>query len=203
MSIHTLYIYIIICLFNYSITHEPHLLSRFGHQAPVTGIDALSRERAITAGGFDCTIRIWKIAEESQLIYNGHRGSIECVRLINEENFLSSGDDGSLCVWSVMKKKPLCTREKAHGVNATNGQANWISAIATLTNTDIIASGKNEFTLTTFVNTLNIPCSRLGFVRHHQFTRIACSFIQHHPQRFRRQRRIDQAVETRRPLSDH
>lgn len=70
------------------------LLFRFGHQAPVTGIDALSRERAITAGGFDCTIRIWKIAEESQLIYNGHRGSIECVRLINEENFLSSGDDG-------------------------------------------------------------------------------------------------------------
>lgn len=70
------------------------LLFRFGHQAPVTGIDALSHERAITAGGFDCTIRIWKIAEESQLIYNGHRGSIECVRLINEENFLSSGDDG-------------------------------------------------------------------------------------------------------------
>lgn len=137
-------------------------LCRFGHQAPVTGIDALSRERAISAGGFDCTIRIWKIAEESQLIYNGHRGSIECVRLINEENFLSSGDDGwvlvppqatreilismylfsSLCVWSVMKKKPLCVREKAHGVSATNGQPNWISAIATLTNADIIASGK-------------------------------------------------------------
>lgn len=67
---------------------------RFGHQAAITDIDALSRERAITSGGSDCSIRIWKLAEESQLIYNGHKGSIESVRLINDENFLSSGDDG-------------------------------------------------------------------------------------------------------------
>lgn len=67
---------------------------RFGHQAAITDIDALTRERAITSGGSDCSIRIWKLAEESQLIYNGHKGSIENVRLINEENFLSSGDDG-------------------------------------------------------------------------------------------------------------
>lgn len=42
----------------------------------------------------DCSVRIWKITEESQLIYNGHRGSIEDVKLINDENFLSCGDDG-------------------------------------------------------------------------------------------------------------
>lgn len=114
---------------------------RFGHQAPITGIDALSRERAITSGGSDCTIRIWKIVEESQLIYNGHQGNIENVKLINEENFLSSGDDGSLGVWSVMKKKPLCMRPLAHG-KAENGEANWISAIATIINSDIVASGE-------------------------------------------------------------
>lgn len=39
-----------------------------------------------------------------------------------------------------MKKKPLCVKELAHGV-AENGVANWISSIATLMNTDIIASG--------------------------------------------------------------
>lgn len=67
---------------------------RFGHQAPITGIDAISRERAITSGGPDCTLRIWKITEESQLIFNGHRDSVENVKLINDENFLSSGVDG-------------------------------------------------------------------------------------------------------------
>lgn len=71
-----------------------YIFFSYGHQAAITAIDALSRERAVTAGGGDCSVRIWKIAEESQLIYVGHRGSIESVRLINEENFLSSGDDG-------------------------------------------------------------------------------------------------------------
>lgn len=47
----------------------------------------------------------------------------------------------SLCVWSAMKKKPLHTKELAHGKSTENAQANWISAVATLINTDIVASG--------------------------------------------------------------
>lgn len=41
-----------------------------------------------------------------------------------------------------MKKKPLHTKELAHGKSTENGQANWISAVATLINTDILASGE-------------------------------------------------------------
>lgn len=67
---------------------------RYGHQSAITCIDALSRERAVTAGGSDRSVRIWKIVEESQLVYNGHSGSIDIVKLINEENFISAGDDG-------------------------------------------------------------------------------------------------------------
>lgn len=78
----------------WSLDEMAYVETLYGHQSGITGIDALARERAITAGGADCSIRIWKIAEESQLIYNGHSGSIESVRLINEENFLSAGDDG-------------------------------------------------------------------------------------------------------------
>lgn len=43
-----------------------------------------------------------------------------------------------------MKKKPLCVRPLAHGKADENGQANWISSITTLINTDIIASGKSK-----------------------------------------------------------
>jgi len=39
-------------------------------------------------------LRIWKITEESQLIYNGHKESIECVKYINDEHFVSGGMDG-------------------------------------------------------------------------------------------------------------
>lgn len=78
----------------WSLDEMAYVETLYGHQSGITAIDALARERAITAGGSDCSIRIWKIAEESQLIYNGHSGSIESVRLLNEENFLSAGDDG-------------------------------------------------------------------------------------------------------------
>ncbi|EAT35582.1 AAEL012260-PA [Aedes aegypti] len=114
----------------------------YGHQTPVTSIDALSRERAITSGGTDCSIRIWKIVEESQLVYNcpPSTDSVECVKLIGDEHFLSCGTDGSLSVWSSGKKKPMNTVQFAHGKTA-NGEANWITAIASLLNTDVIASG--------------------------------------------------------------
>jgi len=40
-----------------------------------------------------------------------------------------------------MKKKPLCIVTAAHGICATNNEPNWISAVAALPNTDLIASG--------------------------------------------------------------
>jgi hypothetical protein len=45
----------------------------FGHQAGITALDALSRERAVTCSA-DKTYRLWKVVEESQLLFQGiHR----------------------------------------------------------------------------------------------------------------------------------
>lgn len=128
----------------WSLDEMTYVESLFGHQAGITSVDVLSRERAVTSGGRDHTVRIWKVVEESQLIYNGHIGSIDAVKLINEEHFLSCGDDGQLCVWGTKKKKPLCTVEFAHGIAAQNKEPNWISSISTLTNTDLVASGSQD-----------------------------------------------------------
>ncbi len=65
-----------------------------GHQDRVTGIDAGLRERAVTCGGRDGTVRVWKIVEESQLVFNGPAVSIDAIRLINEEHFVTAGEDG-------------------------------------------------------------------------------------------------------------
>ncbi|CAB3368616.1 Hypothetical predicted protein [Cloeon dipterum] len=128
----------------WSLDEMTYIESLFGHQATVTSIDALSRERAITSGGRDNSLRIWKIVEESQLIYNGHKGSIDCVKLINEEYFLSCGDDGTLCLWGSMKKKPIAVIENAHGFNSENDQPYWVSSIAACLNTDLVASGSMD-----------------------------------------------------------
>lgn len=43
----------------------------FGHLSGVTALDALVKDRAISSGGWDNSIRIWKVPEESHLILNG------------------------------------------------------------------------------------------------------------------------------------
>ncbi len=129
----------------------------FGHQDRITGIDAGVRERAVSSGGRDGSVRVWKIVEESQLVFNGPACSTDCVRLMDEDHFVTCGEDGHLSVWGTMKKKPLCTVEAAHGreqnvpdglgefgpSGADESVPNWVSAIAALPMTDLIASGKN------------------------------------------------------------
>lgn len=78
----------------------------FGHEAEILGIDCLERERAITCGGRDRSVRIWKIPEESQLVFHAHSGcgSIECVSLINEDHFVTGSDDGFAKFLRIYKK---------------------------------------------------------------------------------------------------
>lgn len=123
----------------------------FGHQDAITAIDSLSRQRAITAGGRDGSARIWKVLEESQLVFNGHSGSMDCIRLINENHFISGADDGSLALWSVMKKKPIRVIKNAHKESTSvlsestqKSEGNWISSVAALHNTDLVASGSKD-----------------------------------------------------------
>ena len=64
----------------------------------------------MTCGGRDTSCRVWKLVEESQLVFSGHRDSIDCIRLINEEHWVTGGQDGyvtqtqegsfvSMCSW--------------------------------------------------------------------------------------------------------
>lgn len=126
----------------WSLDEMAYVETLFGHQANIHSIDTLYKDRVVTSGGRD--LRIWKITEETQLIFNGHVGNIDNVRMINEDHFISSGDDGQICIWSIMRKKPLCVIENSHGTNATNQEPYWISAVAPFVNTDLVASGSRE-----------------------------------------------------------
>jgi len=106
----------------------------FGHQDTVHGIDANTRERAITAGGRDNTIRIFKIPEETQLVYRGHQGSIDCIALLNDVYFVSGGDDGAINFWSTKRKKPICVMRNAHA-------GSWVTALGAIINSDSFVSG--------------------------------------------------------------
>jgi ribosomal RNA-processing protein 9 len=115
----------------------------YGHHSEVLGLDSLNQERALSVGS-DRTLRLWKVVDETQLIFRGHEASIDCVSMTNEEIFVSGSQDGAVAVWSVRKKKPIASRPRAHGLggcDVANSLDNWISSVAAMRFTDVFASG--------------------------------------------------------------
>lgn len=51
---------------------------------------------------------------------------------------VSGGEDGYVCLWSSIKKKPVCSIPEAHGPDS------WIICVATCLYTDLFASGSNN-----------------------------------------------------------
>lgn len=119
----------------------------FGHQTEVTCIDMLQKDRLVTAGGMENIVRVWKIQEETQLIFNGTGGSIDSVKKIDSAHFVTGSDNGGVSVWGTLKKKPLCNINNAHGINNSNSQPNWITAVGALENSDLVVSGSCDGTL--------------------------------------------------------
>eukprot|EP00048_Salpingoeca_helianthica_P023995 m.28934 g.28934 ORF g.28934 m.28934 type:complete len:467 (+) comp9121_c1_seq2:2757-4157(+) len=110
----------------------------FGHEDAVMGIAALDRERAVSVGGRDHSLRVWKVVEESQLVLQAPRGNIDCLAMITESNFVTGSDDGSISLWDVAKKKPVCSFRNAHGPDG------WITALAAIPFADIVVSGSSD-----------------------------------------------------------
>lgn len=111
-----------------------------GHQDAITGLDAFMRESCITSGGRDQSVIVYVLVEDKQLRFSGHHDSIDGVKLINERTFVTYGQDGYLALWTTLKKRPHFVVKAAHGYQ-NNGLPNWLTAVATLINTDIMASG--------------------------------------------------------------
>uniref|UniRef100_A0A8B9P6W7 U3 small nucleolar RNA-interacting protein 2 n=1 Tax=Apteryx owenii TaxID=8824 RepID=A0A8B9P6W7_APTOW len=130
----------------WNVAENAYIETLFGHQDIITGLDSLSRECCVTSGGRDGTVRVWKIPEESQLVFYGHQGSIDCIQLINEEHMVSGADDGSIALWGLTKKKPLALVRQAHGTHGSQSlqQPYWISAVAALRNSDLVATGSHS-----------------------------------------------------------
>lgn len=125
-------------------------------------IACLDQEHCVTVGSRDATLRLWKIAEQTQLVFRGGNttkysppsestegskamqfveGSMDKVAMLDESNFVTGGDSGSLCLWHTSKKKPTDTVPVAHGLSVINSQPHGITALAAVPYTDLIISG--------------------------------------------------------------
>ncbi|KAF9115737.1 pre-rRNA processing protein [Mortierella sp. AM989] len=88
-------------------------------------------------------------------------GSMDCLAMIDEENFLTGGDSGTISLWNVNKKKAVFSMPLAHGFHTqpldySNGEAMpnggvetpyWITALASLRYSDMFVSGSWDGTI--------------------------------------------------------
>lgn len=62
---------------------------------------------------------------------------------MNEDWYVTGGEDGNLALWFAMKKKPATVISAAHG-HGPSGMPRWISALGCLPQSDLVVSGSND-----------------------------------------------------------
>jgi hypothetical protein len=71
----------------------------YGHFDSIQQIDILGWPRVISCGGHDKTCRLFKIFEDSHLVFNSHfdSTSVDTISMINEEHFVTGTANGYSC----------------------------------------------------------------------------------------------------------
>ena len=64
------------------------------------------------------------------------------MRLLNEDSFLSAGQDGGLHYWKTSQKRPVMSCHAVHGYDACNPR--WISSMATVKFSNLAATGSYD-----------------------------------------------------------
>ena len=113
----------------------------FGHEHNITSIDCAiggsdTNVKVITSGGQDCTIRVWKIVTESQLVFFTNDVVVDVAKFVNSEYFVAGNNNGDVSLWKCDKKKPIFVQKSAH--------ATWIVSLAVLANSNLMASGASD-----------------------------------------------------------
>jgi ribosomal RNA-processing protein 9 len=119
----------------YNVDQMAYVETLYGHTSDVTAIDSLYRDRCLSASR-DKTIRLWKVVEETQLMFRASPfiQSVDALSMLNEEQFVTGGQDGSVCAWINTKKKPTSVVSQAHG-------GEWITSVGAQKFTDVCFSG--------------------------------------------------------------
>jgi len=128
------------CIRHYNLNEMMYLETLYGHQFGVTGVDCHLKERPVSVGR-DRTSRVWKIAEDTHLIFRGGAkiASADSVRVMKDNWFLTGHEDGNLGLWMSERKRAVVNISQAHGATGNIGRS--ISAIGSLRGSDLAVTG--------------------------------------------------------------
>lgn len=98
----------------------------FGHQDHILGVASMITDQCVSVGSRDRTARLWKVVDETQLVFRAggmskhcqySLNSTDCVAALPPTHFVTGSDSGAISLWSIHKKKPLHTIYEAHGLD--------------------------------------------------------------------------------------
>ena len=130
------------CVRVWNVAQRGFVETLFGHQEGITALDAVG-EQSLVSAGEDRTLRLWKVDEETQLVFGGGSSPLDAVAMLSPTSFVAGAQDGTLSLWSSMRKRPLATLPTAHGLGGalTGGAPCWITALAAPPHSDVVLSG--------------------------------------------------------------
>jgi ribosomal RNA-processing protein 9 len=127
------------CIRHYNLDEMMYMETLYGHQFGVSGIDCHRKERPVSVGR-DRTVRAWKLAEDTHLIFRG--GSkiqpAQAVSVIKDDWYVTGHDGGFLSLWMSEKKKAVTTIDNAHG------PGHDIVSVTSLKGSDVAVSGSHD-----------------------------------------------------------
>ena len=129
----------------WAIDQQAYLDTLFGHQDEVMGVCAVpgDQTRLVSVGSRDRSLRLWKVDEESQLVFRlpeaDPSGSLDAVAVVStgDDSFVvaTGSDSGSISLWSLGRKRPIATFAHAHSAS--------ISFLYAVKSSDLVISGSN------------------------------------------------------------
>jgi ribosomal RNA-processing protein 9 len=132
------------CVRRYDLNSMTYVETLYGHQSPISDVSIPNKNRPVTVSRGDRTARVWKVEEDSHLVYRpgGDVGGAECVTAIRDGWFVTGHDDGRLALWKEEKKRPVATIAEAHGRGG--GVPRGIACCDALGLSDVLATGSND-----------------------------------------------------------
>lgn len=114
----------------------------FGHQDVVMSICSPSQDRCVSVGGRDRTVRLFKITEESQLVFRmsendgGSLDEVVCARTGTASLYtVTASDAGVISLWTPTRKKP---------VQSVQGHSAPITLLYSPEMSDLVVSGSSD-----------------------------------------------------------
>jgi ribosomal RNA-processing protein 9 len=132
------------CIRRYDLSAMTYVETLYGHQSPIVAIGCANKNRPVSIAR-DRTVRVWKVEEDSHLVYRGGGdvGSAECLSAIQDGWFVTGHDDGRLLLWKEEKKRPVGdVITAAHGLS--NGVTRSVISCGALALSDVLATGSND-----------------------------------------------------------